>query len=328
MLIEFLIVLAAVFTVTVIASHYIIPILKSHKMGQKILEIGPRWHMNKQGTPIMGGLCFILAILIVLSGVAVYTAFCGDTYELIPLALTLCLAMFNGIIGFVDDYCKLVKKKNEGLKAYQKFLLQLIAAGAYVYIMVITNNLHTSLHIPFTDLFIELGVWYYLFAIIIITGIVNSVNLTDGVDGLASSVCFVIGSFFAVVAFSIGFRALEVISAALIGATLGFLVYNFHPARVFMGDTGSLFLGGLIVGMAFMIDEPLIILLAGFICVIETASVILQVGYFKLSHGKRLFKMSPLHHHLELCKWGENKIVFVFAALTAVFCVIAWFGIA
>ena len=327
MLIEFLVVLVAVFAVTVISSHYIIPILKSHKMGQKILEIGPRWHMNKQGTPIMGGLCFILAILIVVSCIALYSAFFGNTTELIPLALTLCLAMFNGIIGFVDDYCKLVKKKNEGLKAYQKFILQLVAAAAYVYIMVVTNNLHTTLHIPFTDIFVELGVWYYVFAIIIITGMVNSVNLTDGVDGLASSVCFVIGAFFAVVAFASDFRALEVISASLIGATLGFLVYNFHPARVFMGDTGSLFLGGLIVGMAFMIDDPLIILLVGLVCVMETVSVILQVGYFKLSHGKRLFKMAPFHHHLEMCKWSENKIVFVFSILTAIFCVIAWFGI-
>lgn len=328
MLVEFLVVLVAVFAVTVILSHYIIPILKSHKMGQKILEIGPRWHMNKQGTPIMGGLCFILAILIVVACIALYSAFSGNTTELVPLALTLCLAMFNGIIGFVDDYCKLVKKKNEGLKAYQKFILQLLAAAIYVYIMVVTNNLHTSLHIPFTDIFVELDVWYYVFAIVIITGIVNSVNLTDGVDGLASSVCFVIGAFFAIVAFASDFRALEVISASLIGATLGFLVYNFHPARVFMGDTGSLFLGGLIVGMAFMIDDPLIIILAGLVCVIETASVILQVGYFKLSHGKRLFKMAPFHHHLELCKWSENKIVFVFSILTVIFCVIAWFGIA
>ena len=328
MLIEFLVVLVAVFAVTVIASHYIIPILKSHKMGQKILEIGPRWHMNKQGTPIMGGLCFALAMLVVISVVAIYTAIWGDTTELIPLALTLCLAVLNGVIGFIDDYCKLVKKKNEGLKAYQKFILQLIAAGAYVYIMVVTENLHTSLHIPFTNIFIELGRLYYLFAIFIITGIVNSVNLTDGVDGLASSVCFVIGSFFAIVAFSSQFRSLEIISAALIGATLGFLVYNFHPARVFMGDTGSLFLGGLIVGMSFMIDDPLIILIVALVCVIETISVILQVGYFKLSHGKRLFKMAPLHHHLEMCKWSENKIVFVFSILTALFCSIAWFGMA
>lgn len=327
MLIEFIITLVGVFALTVVAARIIIPILKSHKMGQVILDIGPRWHKSKEGTPTMGGICFILAMLIVIAGVAVYTAFVGDTSDLIPLALTLCLAVFNGIVGFVDDYCKLVKKKNEGLKAYQKFILQLIAAVSYIYIMVLTGNINTALHIPFTDLSIELGWLYYVFATIIITGVVNSVNLTDGIDGLASSVVFVIGTFFAVIAFYLNFASLSVASAALIGATLGFLVYNFHPARVFMGDTGSLFLGGMIVGMAFMLDEPLIIIIAGIICIIETASVMLQVGYFKLTHGKRLFKMAPLHHHFEKCGWGEIKIVCIFSLITAIACVAAWFGL-
>lgn len=327
MLIEFIITLVGVFALTVVAARIIIPILKSHKMGQVILDIGPRWHKSKEGTPTMGGICFILAMLIVIAGVAAYTAFAGDTSDLIPLALTLCLAVFNGIVGFVDDYCKLVKKKNEGLKAYQKFILQLIAAVSYIYIMVLTGNINTALHIPFTDLSIELGWLYYVFATIIITGVVNSVNLTDGIDGLASSVVFVIGTFFAVIAFYLNFASLSVASAALIGATLGFLVYNFHPARVFMGDTGSLFLGGMIVGMAFMLDEPLIIIIAGIICIIETASVMLQVGYFKLTHGKRLFKMAPLHHHFEKCGWGEIKIVCIFSLITAIACVAAWFGL-
>lgn len=327
MLIEFIITLVGVFVLTVVAARIIIPILKSHKMGQVILDIGPRWHKSKEGTPTMGGICFILAMLIVIAGVAVYTAFVGDTSDLIPLALTLCLAVFNGIVGFVDDYCKLVKKKNEGLKAYQKFILQLIAAVSYIYIMVLTGNINTALHIPFTDLSVELGWMYYIFATIIITGVVNSVNLTDGIDGLASSVVFVIGAFFAVVAFYLDFASLSVASAALIGATLGFLVYNFHPARVFMGDTGSLFLGGMIVGMAFMLDEPLIIIIAGIICIIETVSVMLQVGYFKLTHGKRLFKMAPLHHHFEKCGWGEIKIVCIFSLITAIACAVAWFGL-
>lgn len=327
MLMEFLITMVGTFVLTAVAARIIIPILKSHKMGQVILDIGPRWHKSKEGTPTMGGICFILAMLVVLAGVAVYTAFVGDTSELIPLALTLCLAVFNGIIGFVDDYCKLVKKKNEGLKAYQKFALQLIAAVSYVYIMIITDHINTALHIPFTDFSIELGWLYYVFSVIIITGVVNSVNLTDGVDGLASSVVFVIGAFFAVVAFSQDYLALALSSAALIGGTLGFLVYNFHPARVFMGDTGSLFLGGMIAGMAFMIDEPLIIVMAGIICIIETISVMLQVGYFKLTHGKRLFKMAPLHHHFEKCGWSENKVVLVFSLVTLVGCVVAWFGL-
>jgi phospho-N-acetylmuramoyl-pentapeptide-transferase len=327
MLIEFLIAAAAVFTVTVIVSHFIIPILISHKVGQRILEIGPRWHMNKQGTPTMGGLCFILSILIVIAVVAIYSVIAGDTTELIPLALTLCLAVFNGFIGFVDDYCKLVKKKNEGLKAYQKFFLQLIAAGAYVYIMVITGNISTALHIPFTNIVWQLGNFYYIFAVIIITGVVNAANLTDGIDGLLSSVIFVIGSFFAVVAFLYDFRALELAAASLIGASTGFLVYNFHPAKVFMGDTGSLFFGGMIVGMAFMIDEPLIIIIAGIICIVETVSVMLQVSYFKLTHGKRLFKMTPIHHHFEKSGWSGNKIVFVFSGITLLGCIAAWYAL-
>lgn len=327
MLTEFLILTAAFFLLSVLFSRLIIPLLISHKVGQRILEIGPRWHMGKQGTPTMGGICFILAILIVTAAVTVYTAFTGDTGELIPLALTLCLAVFNGIIGFVDDYCKLVRKKNEGLRAYQKFFLQLIAAGAYVYIMKLTGNISTELRIPFTDISWQLGEFYYVFAIIIITGVVNSVNLTDGVDGLASSVVFVVGAFFALVAFSLDFRALAIASAALIGATTGFLIYNFHPARVFMGDTGSLFLGGMVVGMAFMIDYPLIIIVAGFVCIAETLSVILQVTCFKLTRGKRLFKMAPIHHHFEKSGWSENKIVFVFSLLTLVCCVAAWFAV-
>ena len=327
MLTEFLILTASFFLLTVLFSRLIIPLLISHKVGQRILEIGPRWHMSKQGTPTMGGICFILSILIVTAIVTVYTAFTGDTGELIPLALTLCLAVFNGIIGFVDDYCKLVKKKNEGLRAYQKFFLQLIAAGAYVYIMKLTDHISTTLRLPFTDISWELGWIYYVFAIIIITGVVNAVNLTDGIDGLASSVVFVIGCFFAVLAFRYDFRALAIASAALVGATSGFLVYNLHPARVFMGDTGSLFLGGMIVGMAFMIDEPLIILLAGLIPIIETISVMLQVTYYKLTHGKRLFKMAPIHHHFEKSGWSENKIVLVFSFITLICCVAAWFAL-
>ena len=193
--------------------------------------------------------------------------------------------------------------------------------------MVITENINTALHIPFTDISLELGWGYYVLAVLIITGVVNSVNLTDGIDGLASCVVFVIASFFAVVAFSMSFTSLSLAAAALIGGTLGFLVYNFHPARVFMGDTGSLFLGGMIVGMAFMIDDPLIIIFAGLMCIIETASVMLQVGYYKLTHGKRLFKMAPIHHHFEKCGWSENKVVLVFSLITLIGCVAAWFGL-
>lgn len=326
MLIEFILVALAIFFLTVILEKIIIPILKSHKVGQRILEIGPRWHENKAGTPTMGGICFIMAILIVMSVVAIIIAVRGETRSLIPLALALGLATFNGMIGFFDDYTKLVKKQNEGFTPFQKIVLQSLVAGLYVLAMVITDNTNTVLHIPFTSVNIDLDWIYYVFMFILILGFVNSVNLTDGIDGLASSVTLVVGAFFAFAAFYVNDRMLSLVAAALIGATLGFLIYNFHPARVFMGDTGSLFLGGLVVGSIFMLGEPLLIVLVGLIYFIEALSVMIQVGVYKLCK-KRVFKMAPIHHHFEKCGWSEVKIVSVFSLVTLVFCVIAYFAI-
>lgn len=328
MIIEFISVALAIFLLTVILEKLIIPILQSHKVGQRILEIGPRWHKNKAGTPTMGGICFIMAILAVMAVVSVIFAVNGRAKELIPLALALGLATLNGMIGFFDDYTKLVKKQNEGFTAKQKIILQSLVAIIYLVAMGLTDNINTALHIPFTSVYLELGAFYYVFAFVLIIGFVNSVNLTDGIDGLASSVTLVVGIFFSVMAFAFEMEMLGFIGAALIGATAGFLIYNFYPARVFMGDTGSLFLGGLVVGATFVLDEPMIIFLVGIIYLIEAASDIIQVGVFKLSGRKiRVFKMAPIHHHFEKCGWSEIKIVIVFSLVTLITCTIAFFAI-
>ena len=274
----------------------------------------------------MGGICFIFAILLTLLGVFVFYAVRGEQSSLIPLALTMVFAVLNGLIGFVDDFYKLIKKQNEGLKAYQKTVLQITVAIFYLALLYMLGYLDTTIHIPFTEIRIDLGIVYYLFALMVIYLMVNSVNLTDGIDGLASSVTLIVFVFFAFV----GIHALDhcttLLSAVLIGGMLGFLIYNLNPARVFMGDTGSLFLGGVVTGTALMIKEPLILFLIGGIYVIESVSVILQVGSFKLRH-KRIFKMAPIHHHFEKCGWKENKIVIVFSTVTALLCVLAWFGL-
>ena len=328
MIIEYILVALAIFVLTVILEKLIIPILTSHKVGQKILEIGPRWHASKAGTPTMGGICFIMAILVVMTVVAIITAINGESGELIPLALALGLATLNGIIGFFDDYTKLVKKQNEGFTPIQKIVLQSLVAILYLLAMSATDNINTALHIPFTSVSIELGFFYYVFAFVLIIGFVNSVNLTDGIDGLASSVTLIVGAFFSVMGFTQGNDTLVLLGAATVGATLGFLVYNFYPARVFMGDTGSLFLGGLVVGMTFLLDEPMIIFLVGIIYLTEAFSDIIQVGVYKLSGRKiRVFKMAPIHHHFEKCGWSEIKVVAVFSLVTLIFSIIAFFGI-
>ena len=331
LLTEFLIALCSVFGLTVLLLHYIIPILKSRKLGQSIKEIGPRWHKSKEGTPVMGGIGFIIAILAVVLIITVVSFIRGRAKELIPLALALGLAVANGMIGFFDDYCKLLKKQNEGLKSYQKFLLQLIVAAAYLVVMKLTDNLPMEMTLPFVNYTVEfVGVYkilYYVIALILITGVVNSVNLTDGIDGLAASVTAVVGAFFAVMAFHLELRSLSIMAAVIIGGCLGFLVYNWNPARIFMGDTGSLFLGGAVCGMAFMMKQPLIIVIAGFVYICEALSDIIQVGVFKLSgRKKRVFKMAPIHHHFEKCGWSEVTIVAVFSAVTVLCCIAAWFA--
>lgn len=318
------------FAVTVIISHFLIPVLSSRKMGQRILDIGPRWHKNKEGTPTMGGLAFIAASLV--AG----CAFCAFLYinegfaTAAPLIMTLAMSTASGFIGMIDDRAKLRKKQNEGLTAAQKFLLQLVVSAIYLLGMFLFGGLTTELYIPFVGVTIDFGVFYYAIALLLLCGMMNSVNLTDGIDGLASSVTLVVSLFFGAAAFfSKGSTdpGLALVSALMLGSTAGFLVYNFYPARVFMGDTGSLFLGGLVVGAAFLMNNPLIVVVCGIVYICETASDILQVLYFKISGGKRIFKMAPIHHHFEKCGWSEIKIVAVFSIVTALFCAVAWFGL-
>jgi phospho-N-acetylmuramoyl-pentapeptide-transferase len=327
MLTEFFPLTLGVFLLTWLILRKLIPVLKSRKIGQKIYDIGPRWHKGKEGTPIMGGLGFIIAAAVGLAVVTGVYAYLGRARELLGVWLTFTLALLNGLIGFFDDYTKLIKKQNQGFLAWQKLVLQILVAVAYLWAMSACGFIDTALEIPYFDIELELGIFYYFFAVLFIAGMVNSVNLTDGIDGLCSSVTAVIGAFFTVVAFTALKPELAILPATVIGGTVGFLMYNFYPAKIFMGDTGSLYLGGAAVGMAFLADEPLIILVAGIIYLIEVLSVILQVGYFKLTHGKRIFKMAPIHHHFEKCGWSEVKVVGVFTLITAIACVLAYFGL-
>ena len=314
-----------VFVLTVLSLRILIPKLRSMKMGQKILDIGPRWHKSKEGTPTMGGLGFAIPVVIVSVCAMVYIRLTDMSSSVLPLLLTLLLAVGNCIIGVVDDLTKFKKQQNEGLTAPQKFALQLAMAGAFLALMKLYSEIDTTVSLPFTDEVLDLGWFYYVFALVFITGIINSVNLTDGLDGLASSVTLVVAVFLSVLAFTSEGIELCVLGAVMVGATLGFLAYNFYPARVFMGDTGSLFLGGLVAGAAFMINDPLVVAIAGIIYICEALSDIIQVGVYKLTH-KRVFKMAPIHHHFEKCGWSEVKVVVVFSLVTAVFCTIAYFA--
>ena len=330
--IAFWLVAVATFLLTLVVERKLIPVLISHKVGQIILDIGPRWHKHKEGTPTMGGIGFILPVMLVMAGYFVYTAVAGVSPDFIPLALTLAFAICNGAIGFVDDYSKLIKKQNEGLTAKQKLFLQIVIAAAYVTVMAYTCNLSTAVHIPFTAIRLQLGWLWYPIAVLILVGVVNGANLTDGIDGLAGSIVFVIGGFFALWAFSIREEQLSMIAALLLGASLGFLVYNFHPAKVFMGDTGSLFFGALVIGGTFVVGEPLIGLPVAAVFIIEMLSSFLQTGFFKLTkkltgEGRRIFRMAPIHHHFEKCGWNEYRIVGVFSLVEVLFCLLAWFAL-
>ena len=240
------------------------------------------------------------------------------------LAMSLCF----GAVGFVDDFCKMKKKRNEGLTSMQKLLLQLAVSALFLYAMYKQGTLNCELYIPFVNVsFTVHPLVYIFFAMFVMVGCDNAVNLTDGVDGLSSSVTLPVLVFFTAAAFCMGKIDLALMPACLVGGLIAYLFYNWHPAKVFMGDTGSLFLGGVVCGLAFALNIPLILILVGFVYIMETLSVILQVGYFKITHGKRLFKMSPIHHHFEMCGWKEERIVLTFAAVSAIMCVIAWFGI-
>ncbi len=324
---------AASFILTVILSRIIIPILRSHKMGQKILDIGPRWHKSKEGTPTMGGISFIFAMTVVMAAAIAVLAL---NYGEVPVALTLTFvyALLCGFIGCIDDTAKLKKKKNEGLTPIQKLVLQFVIAGAYIAGLVYFGCIDDTLYIPYIGVSFEgLGIIYYAALVVLAVGVMNSVNLADGIDGLAATETLVVAAFFVTCgvfrysALGIFSGQIAALGAVTIGGMLGFLVYNFHPARVFMGDTGSLFLGGIVMGGALLLKNPLIVIVYGLMYIMETVSDILQVGYFKLTHGKRLFRMAPIHHHFEKCGWGEIKIVVVFSLLTALFCAAAYIGL-
>ena len=299
----------------------LLPVLRALKVGQSIREVGPTWHNYKAGTPMMGGLMFIFGSLLCLVG----NAFAMENYSVF---LVMLLSLCFGFVGFLDDFAKLKKKQNEGLTSIQKAMLQMAVSALYLYIMYKNGSMHTDLYIPFVDLSISLHpLLYIFFAMFVMVGGVNAVNLTDGVDGLCASVTIPVMVFFTAASVAMGKFDLALLPAALTGGLVAYLFYNWHPAKVFMGDTGSLFLGGVVCAMAFALDMPLILILVGLIYICETLSVIAQVAYFKLTHGKRLFKMAPIHHHFEKCGWKEVKIVLVFSGISAVMCVIAWLGI-
>ena len=301
--------------------YILLPILRALKAGQSIREVGPTWHNYKAGTPMMGGLMFIIAAAICL---AVNTFTMVDYTVLYVMALGLCF----GLVGFLDDFFKLKYKRNLGLTSAQKAMLQAAVSAIYLYLLYKQGVLSCALYIPFTDITFQIHPLVYIFfAMFVIVGCVNAVNLTDGVDGLSSSVTIPVMLFFAAAAVAMEKWDVALLPAALIGGLIAYLFYNWHPAKVFMGDTGSLFLGGIVCGLAFALDMPLILILVGFVYIVETLSVILQVTYFKLTHGKRIFKMAPIHHHFEMCGWKEVKIVLVFTAVSAVMCVLAWFGV-
>ena len=299
----------------------LIPVLRAMKAGQSILEIGPSWHNNKAGTPTMGGIMFILAAIVcLLFSIPAMT----DFSVFYVLALGLCF----GLVGFLDDFCKIKFKRNLGLTAIQKSLLQMAVSALFLYLLYSKGILTCDVYIPFFDVTFYLHpIAYIFFAMFVMVGGVNSVNLTDGVDGLSASVTVPVMLFFTAAAVGLQKWDLALLPACLIGGLAAYLGYNWHPAKVFMGDTGSLFLGGIVCGLAFALDMPLILILVGFVYICETMSVILQVGYFKLTHGKRLFKMSPIHHHFEMCGWKEVKVVLVFTAVSAAMCLLAWVGI-
>ena len=273
--------------------------LQKLSFGQVVRNDGPESHFSKRGTPTMGGIMFIAAIILCTVGFGWKSMTENHDYtHLYVLALALCY----GLVGFADDFVKVKLKRNLGLTAIQKFLLQLVVAAAFLFVLKGSGDLSCDLYIPFWNLDLEIPTAVYMvFAAFVIVGCVNAVNLTDGVDGLSSSVTIPVMVFFATTSYIYGRTTLALLPATVAGGLAGFLCYNFHPAKVFMGDTGSLFLGGMVCGMAFALDMPLILILVGIIYLCETLSVILQVTYFKLTHGKRIFKMTPIHHHFEMC---------------------------
>ena len=313
--------------------YFLVPFLRRVKAGQSIREDGPVWHMSKSGTPTMGGIMFIAAVSVACITVGFAEMLRGSYVHIFVLAF----AMIFGAIGFLDDYEKLRKKQNLGLTAKKKFLLQLVVAIAFIFLLRNSGYVTPNLYIPFVNAVLPLPEpVYFIFAAFVIVGTVNSVNLTDGVDGLATGTSIPVFVAYTAICMAWGaeYTSLGIFAAGLTGGLMGFLIYNFNPAKVFMGDTGSLFLGGAVCAMAFAMDMPLILIPLGFMYIIETLSDIIQVTYFKLTHGKRVFRMAPFHHHLEMGgwtgkKWSEKELFCLFtgiSAFTAIISVIAVAG--
>lgn len=319
---KFLLPVIVSFAISVILCPVMIPFLKRLKFGQFVRDDGPESHLKKSGTPTMGGIIILLSIILT----SIF--YIGKYSDMIPV---LFVTVGFGIIGFLDDYIKIVMKRSLGLRAWQKLIGQILITSIFGYYLVNYTDVGTKILIPFTGGLVEGMYWDTTFLFVpmlflVMLGTVNGANFTDGLDGLASSVTLLIATFFSVVA--IGTQSgISPITCAVAGSLLGFLVFNIYPARVFMGDTGSLALGGFVAASAYMLRMPLFILLVGIIYLVEVISVMLQVGYFKISGGKRIFKMAPIHHHFELCGWPETRVVAVFSVITAVLCIIALIGL-
>ena len=306
---------------TAVLGYFLLPLLRALKAGQSVREIGPTWHNNKAGTPLMGGLMFILATIVCLLAnigrIRDYSVF----YVLI---LGLCF----GLVGFLDDYCKVKYKRDLGLTALQKAMLQMAVSAIFLYLLYKQGILTCDLYIPFVDVRFQIHpLLYIFFAMFVMVGCVNAVNLTDGIDGLSSSVTIPVMVFFTAASLGMKRYDLALLPAALVGGLIAYLFYNWHPAKVFMGDTGSLFLGGIVCAMAFALDIPLIIPVVGLVYVLEVLSDIIQVIYFKKTGGKRFFRMAPLHHHLELGGWSETRLFCVFSGGTLLLCLLAFLGV-
>ena len=310
---------------------FLVPWLKDRKAEQMVKEIGPDWHKTKNGTPTMGGIMFIAAAALVCLTVGFDSMLHGRFVHIYVLLF----ALVFGLIGFLDDWEKVRHKQNTGLSAKSKFLLQLAAALVFVLLMRQTGYLQPNLYVPFSGRIIHMPEWlYFVFAAFVIVGTVNAVNITDGVDGLATGTSIPVFLFFVVLtmAWGAGYAELGIFASGMVGGLLGFLLYNYNPAKVFMGDTGSLFLGGAIAALAFAFDMPLVLITLGILFIIETLSDIIQVGYFKLSHGKRVFRMAPFHHHLEMGgwfgkKWKEKELFFLFTGISLLFAIISFIGV-
>lgn len=306
------------FFVAVIIGPFIIEMLRRLKAGQTEREEGLESHKKKAGTPTMGGIIFLVPVLVI--GV-IYGAF---HKEVIPVII---LTFGFGIIGFIDDYIKVVKKHNLGLRAYQKIIGQFIVTIVFSLYVQNFTDLSLAMKIPFTDIVLDFGFWNIPILFFIALGTANGTNFTDGVDGLCASVTAVVALFFAVAGMHYGATGAEVISSAMFGALLGYLVYNVYPGKVMMGDTGSLAIGGFVTGIAYVMQMPIFIVIVGFIYALEVISVIMQVSYFKITHGKRIFRMAPIHHHFEKGGWSETKVVNVFTTVTILLCMLAYAGL-